>query len=480
MDNLTTGVPGLDAVLDGGVARGSQVLVVGPTGAGKTILAAQMVFHQGHQGKRALWLTVLTEASSKLIEHLDTLDYFDAGLLGNGVQILNIQRMLEERGLDEAIGEILHTVMDHKVELLLLESVHSLYTLMKDESAVQSFIFRLGSSMFQVGCTTIMVTDKEPSEGGESSLEAVISDVTLRLKVSTVGKRELRELRVIKERGFSPLTGWHSFDITSAGIRVYPRIESRAVIEEMPRTQGRLGWGIPRLDELTGGGIRPHDATLVLGTTGIGKTTLALHFLADGVAQGESCLYLTFNETASRLLEKAEEFGMPLARAVEAGTLHIAYIPPAALDVDRVLNTVIEHVGSRGAARLVIDTLNPIERVATREGRYPEVLPALLNVLQATGVSVLILRELVRLVGQSFELAETPETYWTPFDNILLLRPVELSGRVSRVLSVLKMRRSDHDERFYGFDIGGRGLEIGDALEGLHGLLTGLPHKAEG
>ena len=46
------------------------------------------------------------------------------------------------------------------------------------------------------------------------------------------------------------------------------------------------------------------------------------------------------------------------------------------------------------------------------------------------------------------------------------------------MLSVLKMRRSDHDERFYRFDIGAGGLEIGDRLEGLDGLLTGLPRRA--
>jgi len=474
---IETGVPGLDEILAGGIAKGSLVLITGPSGAGKTILATQMLFHHAKAGKRVLILSVLTEASSKLIAHLDSLEYFDSSLLGDEVRILNIQHMLDSKGLDAALDEILTLVMKDGIELMLIESVHSLYALIEDASAVQDFLFRLGSSLFQVGCTAIMVTPRDAFTSA-SSLEAVISDVTLELAVSLVGKRQVRELQVIKERGSPPLSGLHSYDITNAGIRLYPRIETRAVLEEVPAADGRLSWGVPRLDELTGGGIRLYDTTLVLGTTGVGKTTLGLHFLADGVANGESCLYVTFHETAGRLLEKSEDFGMSLSRSVGASNLQVAYVPPAALDVDSVLNRIVSEVEHRRVKRLVIDTLNPLELVATREGRYPEVLPALLNVLQAAGVTALMLRETTQVIGDSLDLGDALGAYWTPFDNILLLRPVELDGAVKRILSVLKMRRSDHDERFYRLDIGARGLEIGQTLQGLAGLLTGLPRRA--
>ena len=477
--SVETGVPGLDVILAGGIPKGSLVLVTGPSGAGKTILSSQILFHHVRRGGKALMLTVLTEASSKLISHLSGLSYFDASQLGERVSILNVQHMLQAEGLDGTLDKILRMVVGDRVELLLIESVHSLYALIDDHAAVQDFIFRLGSSLFQVGCTTIMVTDKEPIDG-ESSLEAVISDVTLKLDVTLVGKQEERELRVIKERGAPPLTGKHSYDITNDGVRVYPRIESQAVEAEVPRTRGWLSWGVPQLDRLTGGGVPVHDSILVLGSSGIGKTTLALHFIAEGVVRGESCLYVTFHETRSLLLEKAEELRMPLAEGAAAGKLKVAYIPPASVDVDRVLNRVIEEVRSGGVGRLVIDTLNPLERVASREGRFPEVLAALLHLLQAAGATTLITRELTQLVGQGLDLGDAHEAYWTPFDNIVLLRPVELAGAVARLLSVLKMRGSAHDDAFYGYGIGAAGIEIGDRLAGLAGLLTGLPLRADG
>ncbi len=477
MENLDTGVPGLDAVLGGGVARGSQILVTGPTGAGKTILATQMTFHHARRGKRALMLTALTEASSKLIEHLSSLDYFDETLLGDQVQVLNIQQQLVERGLDGTLEETVRTVLERKVEFLVIDSVRSIYELIEDKSDVQDFIFRLGSSMFQLGCTTVLVTDQS-SLDTRVSLEAVISDSILHLEVSLDGSREVRDLRIIKLRGASPLTGRHSFDITQSGIHVYPRMESITAEGEERDTDTRLSWGVEAMDRLTGGGIPAYDSTLLLGTTGTGKTTLALHFTEEGVSKGESCLYLSFHEKPQRLLRKARTFGMELDGAVASGTLRIMHMAPLDVDVDRVLHAVLEDVEGRGVSRLVIDTLNPLERDADRQGRFSGVMPALVDFLRTKGVTSLIASEMSQMIGQTLDLGGGRGAYWTPIDNIVLLRPVEMDGTISKVVSVLKMRDSDHDDAFYSFDVAPAGVEVGHALQGLEGLLTGLPHRS--
>jgi circadian clock protein KaiC len=86
-----------------------------------------------------------------------------------------------------------------------------------------------------------------------------------------------------------------------------------------------------------------------------------------------------------------------------------------------------------------------------------------------------MLREMTRLITQDLDLSEGREAYWTPLDNILLLRPVEVAGSLDRIVSVLKMRYSDHDRRIHGYTIGERGVEIGERLTGLQGLLMGLP-----
>src|SRR5581483_6243945 len=77
----TTGIAGLDAILGGGLARGSLALLVGPPGTGKTTLAAQMAFAAGAAGRRVLFVTVLAESTHKLLAHLRTYAFYDAGLV---------------------------------------------------------------------------------------------------------------------------------------------------------------------------------------------------------------------------------------------------------------------------------------------------------------------------------------------------------------------------------------------------------------
>ena len=52
--NVETGVPGLDAILGGGLVSGALYLIEGMAGAGKTILSSQIGFHRVRQGEEGL------------------------------------------------------------------------------------------------------------------------------------------------------------------------------------------------------------------------------------------------------------------------------------------------------------------------------------------------------------------------------------------------------------------------------------------
>ena len=62
VERVASLVPGLDAVLCGGFLRGGLYLIQGPPGAGKTILANQIIYNQAGEGSRALFITVLGES----------------------------------------------------------------------------------------------------------------------------------------------------------------------------------------------------------------------------------------------------------------------------------------------------------------------------------------------------------------------------------------------------------------------------------
>src|SRR6185503_1979996 len=78
------------------------------------------------------------------------------------------------------------------------------------------------------------------------------------------------------------------------------------------KAEQRCATGVPGLDEVLCGGLPRHRLYLIDGNPGVGKTTLALQFLLEGVRLGEQCLYVTLSETKAELDAVAESHGWSL------------------------------------------------------------------------------------------------------------------------------------------------------------------------
>src|SRR5262245_17946969 len=70
--------------------------------------------------------------------------------------------------------------------------------------------------------------------------------------------------------------------------------------------------GVEGLDDILKGGLAPKRLYLVEGHPGSGKTTLALQFLMEGVAQGEKCMFVTLSESEQELRASAASHGWNL------------------------------------------------------------------------------------------------------------------------------------------------------------------------
>src|ERR1700736_1384980 len=156
------------------------------------------------------------------------------------------------------------------------------------------------------------------------------------------GTQAERELEVRKLRGTDALRGRHSFRITDAGIVVYPRIEALlarpSAADQWP--DERCVTGVNQLDAMLGGGIPRSTATLVLGASGSGKTSLGLHFLSGSSAQAPG-LFFGFYETPLRLRVKAAGIGIKLDGLIEQGHLEILWHPPTEDILDAVRNRLV-------------------------------------------------------------------------------------------------------------------------------------------
>ncbi|RYZ44649.1 MAG: Circadian clock protein KaiC, partial [Myxococcaceae bacterium] len=164
---VATGIPGLDTVLCGGLRKGRMYMVLGLPGAGKTILANQVCFHQATQGCRILYLTLLAESHTELVRNLQTLSFFDPACVPGSISYLSAFTTLEQGGLDALAELIRKEIKAHKASLLVLDGLLAAEELAPSRQALKKFIHGLQVVTSLIGCTTLVLTT-----GGEKGLRA--------------------------------------------------------------------------------------------------------------------------------------------------------------------------------------------------------------------------------------------------------------------------------------------------------------------
>src|ERR1700733_15774066 len=106
INQLPTGVLGLDEILGGGLPEFSFNIVAGAPGCGKTTLAHQIIFANATAERPALYFTVLGEPALKMLRYQQQFTFFDAAKLNNAVRFVNLSQDLIERGLQGVLEEI--------------------------------------------------------------------------------------------------------------------------------------------------------------------------------------------------------------------------------------------------------------------------------------------------------------------------------------------------------------------------------------
>ena len=331
-----------------------------------------------------------------------------------------------------------------------------------DEHALRAAYYELASRVAHTGAVVILVGEYTPAEI-ERNVEFALADGIIQLANEAYEPVDRRWLRVLKMRGALHLAGRHSFRITGDGCEVFPRLETIVAQENAREVAGRVASGVPRLDELLGGGIPAGDATAILGPSGCGKTVLALRFIAQGLADGERCLYASFQESASALTMKAASFGWDLQGPLESGQLVIHHVPQGELNLDTLGAVVRKELSQGSVRRIILDSLCGAGRGGARDRPLSGLRPLADR-----------LHPRRRGLGARDERDDRPGTRgrahrrsFVPLQQRAAARCIEMESETRRALSILKMRDSDHAKGVYQFEIDMQGFKLMDKLEGL-------------
>jgi len=135
----------------------------------------------------------------------------------------------------------------------------------------------------------------------------------------------------------------------------------------------RVSTGLGKLDELLSGGLPSNSITLVSGTPGSGKTIMCYHYIAEGLKNGEKCLFLASDERIENILKQANELGFDFQPWVENGKLKFMYVDS---EKSNIHNEMDQEIKTGDYSRLVMDSLTPISEVPVLVSGIHEVIPS--------------------------------------------------------------------------------------------------------
>jgi circadian clock protein KaiC len=478
---LPTGVPGLDAVLGGGVPEFSFNVVAGAPGAGKTTLVQQIMFSLARPDRPALFFTVLGEPALKMLRYQQQFEFFDLAKVNASVRFINLATEARAGGLDDVLKRIIQEVEAASPAIVIVDSFRSVIQATERQNGrfdLQPFIQDLGMRLTGWQATTFLVGEFQIADT-ENHPIFTVADGLVWLHQSLDRNSMVRKMQIMKMRGQAPIPGLHTFRITSHGIQVFPRLISGPPEPSLDGGAGkpgrrppRLSTGVTGLDEMFGGGIPSGYSVLVTGPSGSGKSVLATEFIREGARRGEPGVIAVFEKRPS---EYAQTSTLGLDDAVRDGRVGIIHTRPLDLSIDETLHELTDAIHRLKARRVVIDSLSGFELALAPTFRedFRESLYRLVAALTGMGLTVMMTAE---LEDSYTDLRFSPHGTAFLTDVIILQRYVELGGELKRVMAVVKVRASAHKTDLRLFEITADGIVVGERIGDYEGLLTGSPH----
>jgi circadian clock protein KaiC len=464
-ERRSTGIAGLDRILEGGLLRAGVYIVQGPPGAGKTILANQACFHHASTGGRAVYVTLLAESHSRMFGHLRRMAFFDEAAIGDRIYYLGGYSALDANGLDALVTLVRQAIRKHRATLLVVDGLISAHESSPTDREFKKFLHEIQTLADLTGCTVLLLTNAERASGFFP--EHTMVDGVLHLTDELSELRPLRHIRVLKMRGTAPIRGLHSVRITDKGLEVRPRIEAlwpdRPVDESLIATGAKRGFGLTELDRMLRGGLRAGSITMLLGSSGSGKTVLGMQFLSEGVKRGERVVYFGFFEHPEAIVAKCQRVGIGgLREGVDRGQAMLVWHRPVEGVIDELGESLIDAVRRIKADRLVIDGMQGFALAADFPERLSHVYSAIAQELELLGVTTVYTTETRELFARTIEVPITGLSAAT--QNIILLRHIEHRATMLRVLGILKVRDDDYDGRMRELQITDDGIRLLDTF----------------
>lgn len=480
---VATGIPELDAVLHGGLLKDRIHLVEGRPGTGKTTFGLRYLIEGAGLGETCLYLS-LSEAEDELRETAR-----NHGWSLDGIEIVEMvpvpatpspQSILlpTDGELVELVGRIADRVGQAGATRVVVDSMVEIRLLARDSAHYRRQIIALRERLSAIGATVLLLDDIT-SDGREYELQSAVHGViSLEYMERSFGAAR-RRLHVVKMRGGHFQSGWHDYKILTGEILVFPSLIAQE--HHRPPRRHEVLSGVAAFDQMVGGPLTAGSSTMVLGPSGVGKTTLALQYALSAVKAGLRAAYFNFDEAESTLRSRlvasmgegrasetgGDEAGPGGAQAAgaavdDAHRFFLRRMNPSRISPGEFIWKVRRLVEDQDVNLVIIDSINSYLDVIRDEKSLLPQMNELFSYLSNMGVMSIV----VGAHSQRLDTSKEPDAVSIITDNIISLRYYERDHVVCKAVSVLKKRKGPHVHEIRVLELTDDGIRIGPRVRG--------------
>ncbi|TQE99438.1 MAG: AAA family ATPase [Spiribacter salinus] len=465
LEKRPTGIPGLDRLTHGGLPFGQATLIVGQPGAGKTVLALQVLAHAVAEGDGGVFVT-FEESPAQVRRNADSFCWGENLNHSEGWTVIDARLPIgaessgafDIEGLLASIGAPAEGLVR---PWIVIDGIDQLLKHQPDPLLAVDQVRQINEHCERHGWTLLLSGKVEGDRAAPRYLEGVefMLPTTLVLTASMVERRLHRYIRIAKYRGASHNPDQVPVIINDDGIQLpyqaIPDSDSASASTE------RISTGIERLDQLLGGGPFRGSSTLISGRPGTAKSTLAAGFAEAAARRDERTLYVSFDEMQAPYVRNLASVGLDLQPHIDAGRIRFCALSAWSALISEHLLMLRRLIEEFNPHCLVIDPISALLKAAGSEGPRTAT-ERILGFARSRGITTV----LTSLSGEGDPEGEATAVHVsTVADTWIVLDYNVRAGERNRSLSIVKSRGSAHSNQQRELILSSDGISLADVYE---------------